>query len=100
MFSHGINKHKRSLNIILIILPGLLNRLSYSLQTCEVNAGIYFLLIKDSVYRVGIKGIGLIKCNLLPGDFFHPVKALFRSVYKIIDNDHIVSVFKQRYYCM
>lgn len=63
MFSHDIHQSQGSCNIILIIFPGFLYRFPYCFKPCKMDTGINALFLENSVQRIPVKNICLIKGN-------------------------------------
>ena len=78
MLAEYIYEDQCSLEIILVILPRLADRLPHSLEACKVNARIDLFFVKDLCQSFAVKRIALIESHLFAGDLLDTFKALFR----------------------
>ena len=95
MLSHHIDQHQCTIDIIVVILPGLLNRFSHRLQAGKMNTGINVFFAEYVLKSLTIADIRFIERNLLSCDLFDPFETLFAGIAEIVDYHHIVPCILQ-----
>ena len=95
MLAHHVEQHKRTVDIIIIILPRLLHALAYGLQSCEMNAAVKAVLRKNLFQSLTVADIRFIERNSLPGDFFHTLQGQLAGVDQIIYHHNAVTGAEQ-----
>ena len=81
--------------VVFIVLQGLGNGLTNSLQAGKMNGALDCMLVKNLVQQCLITDIALVEGNLLAGDHLHAVQALRVRVDQVINDNRLVTCFNQ-----
>ena len=94
VFSHHVEKYKRTVKVIVVIFDRLCHRLAYGFQSREMNDEIYFMLGKNLFERIAVAYVGFVKAHFFTRDLFHTRYAHGRRIVEVIDNYDVVPFFQ------
>ena len=76
ILAHHVHEDESARHVVVVVLQWLLNRLTHSLQTCEMDNGINLVLLENLVESLSIAHVSLIERNLLADNLGNTAKRL------------------------
>ena len=90
MLAHDVNEDEGSLDVVLVVLPGLGDALPHGLQAGEVDDRRNVFLFEDVPHGVAVEHVDLIETRARTGDLLDTVERFLFGIGKIVEYDHIV----------
>ena len=97
---HDVHQGQCACDVVLIIFPGLLHRLSHCLQPGEVDHRVDAFFGEDFLQGRSVQDVRFVEGDFFPGDGFHPRKGFLAGIAEVVQNYYFVVCLLQFYHCM
>ena len=91
VLAHHVHQHQRTADVVLVVLPGLLDGLAHGLEAGKVDAAVKGVLGKYLFQAFPVADVHLVEGDGLAYDLLHPVNGLGGGVGEIVHDYGIMA---------
>ena len=91
MLSHDEAEVKSTGNIVMVILQGLVHRLTYGLETGKVDDTVDFFLFENLFQGSPVQKVDLVEGDFLTRDLLHTVECFPAGIIEVVHNNHFIT---------
>ena len=93
--AHDVHERERALDVVVVVLDGLLDRLAHGLEAGEVDHAVDGVLVEDAVERIAVEHVVLVEGEAARGlvahDLAHAVERHDARVGQVVDHHDLVA---------